>query len=213
MDSWFAPVWNSLTAGYAVEPSLAASCIQQVEQAYAGRKRFYHNAEHILALLKLSSEYRHQLKAPLLVDFAIVYHDLVYRVGVDNEALSAYHAGMRLAEIGMSEQEVSLVKLYIEATKHHRIPENLEYASDLAYFLDFDMSILGAPWNEYESYAAKVRKEYSVFPDFLYKPGRKKFLEQCLAAPVIFHTPEFHQKFDTAARSNMQKELQYLCGK
>ena len=210
---WFAPVWNRLTSGYSVEPSLAEDCIQQVETAYGGHKRYYHNANHILSLLQLSAEYKHQLKAPLLVDFAIVYHDLVYKIGSDNEALSAYHAGMRLTSICMSASEVELVKLYIEATKHHQIPEGLEYASDLAYFLDFDMSILGAAWQEYEAYAANVRKEYGIFPDNVYDPGRTKFLEQCLAAPVIFHTPVFHQKYDAAARSNMQKELQYLCAK
>lgn len=211
---WFQPVWERLTGGYANAPALASSCIAEVEKAYGGRKRHYHNADHILALLTLSQEYRHMLKAPLLVDFAIVYHDIVYNVmRKDNEHRSSVIAGKRLLALGMDAYEAGVVMVYIEATKHHQIPSGLAHAEDLALFLDFDTAILGAPWEEYEAYTRKVRKEYGIYPDMMYKPGRKKFLEACLAAPVIFHSPEFHSRLDAQARNNMEKELQYLCRK
>lgn len=214
MSSWFQPVWDRLTDGYPNASALAATCIAEVEKAYGGKKRHYHNAQHILALLTHAQEYRHLLKAPLLVDFAIVYHDIVYNVlRRDNETKSGLIAAKRLTALGMHPYEAGMVKLYIEATQHHQVPQGLDHAEDLAFFLDFDMAILGAPWELYEAYILAVRKEYSIYPDLLYKPGRKKFLEQTLAAPVIFHTPEFKLRFDAAARNNMEKELQYLCGK
>ncbi|MBO9633396.1 MAG: hypothetical protein J7578_09775 [Chitinophagaceae bacterium] len=212
--SWFQPVWERLTEGYTNAPELAVACIAEVEKAYGGRKRHYHNADHIQALLALSQEYRHSLKAPLLVDFAIVYHDIVYKVmRKDNEHHSAVIAGKRLLALGMEAYEAGVVMLYIEATRHHQIPAGLAHTEDLALFLDFDMSILGAPWDEYEAYTQKVRREYGIYPDLMYKPGRAKFLEASLAAPVIFHSPEFHLRFDAQARNNMEKELQYLCRK
>lgn len=211
MSAWFRPLWDQLTSGYANAPAMAVDCVAEVERAYGGRKRHYHNAAHILQLLGFSNAYRTQLKAPLLVDFAIIYHDIVYNVlRKDNEAKSASIAVKRLTALGIDHYEAGLVKLYIEATKHHRIPEGLQHAGDLAFFLDFDMAILGASWEEYAVYTQQVRKEYSIYPDLLYKPGRRKFLEQSFAAPVIFHTSEFHSRFDAQARSNMQKELQYL---
>jgi predicted metal-dependent HD superfamily phosphohydrolase len=214
MSSWFQPVWDRLTDGYPNARSMASSCIAEVEKAYGGKKRHYHNAHHILALLAYAQEYRHQLKAPLLVDFAIVYHDIVYNVlRKDNEGKSALLAAKRLSELGMHPYEAGLVKLYIEATQHHQIPEGLDHAEDLAFFLDFDMAILGATWEDYQAYIMAVRKEYNIYPDMLYRPGRKKFLEQTLAAREIFHTQEFKLRFDAAARNNMEKELQYLCGK
>jgi predicted metal-dependent HD superfamily phosphohydrolase len=76
-----------------------------------------------------------------------------------------------------------------------------------------DITILGATWEDYQVYIMAVRKEYNIYPDMLYRPGRKKFLEQTLAAREIFHTQEFKLRFDAAARNNMEKELQYLCGK
>jgi len=212
MSSWFQPVWDRLTAGYPNASNIASVSIAEVEKAYGGKKRYYHNAEHILSLLQFASEYRAQLKAPLLVDFAIIYHDIVYNVlRKDNEKRSAVLATKRLSVLGMNSYEIGLVKIYIEATQLHQIPQGLAHAEDLALFLDCDMAILGAPWPEYELYTQKVRREYGIYPDLLYKPGRKKFLEQCLASPVIFHSPAFHSRFDAQARSNMHKELQYLC--
>jgi len=214
MTPWFRPVWDQLTAGYANAPDLAADCIAEIEKAYGGRKRHYHNATHILTLLEFSREYRAELKAPQLVDWAIVYHDIIYNVvRKDNEAKSAAVAVKRLTQLGMDHYEAGLVKLYIEATLQHRIPDGLQHAEDLALFLDFDMAILGAPWEEYQAYTEQVRKEYAIYPDLLYKPGRRKFLEQSLTAPALFQTAEFRARFDAQARSNIQKELQYLCGK
>lgn len=213
MSSWFRPVWDQLTAGHANAPDLAATCIAEVEKAYGGRKRHYHNAKHIMDLLAFSREYRAELKAPLLVDWAIVYHDIVYNVlRKDNEPKSAALAVKRLSQLGMHHYEAGLVKLYIEATRQHRIPDGLQHAEDLAFFLDFDMAILGAPWEEYRVYTEQVRKEYAIYPDLLYKPGRRKFLEQSLSAPALFQTAEFRARFDGQARSNIQQELQYLCG-
>lgn len=213
MTSWFRPVWDQLTAGYANAPDLADKCIAEVEKAYGGPRRHYHNGRHILTLLSFSEEYRNQLKAPLLVDWAIVYHDIVYNVlRKDNEPKSAAVAVKRLTQLGMDHYEAGLVKLYIEATRLHQVPEGLEHAEDLAFFLDFDMAILGAPWEEYLAYTQQVRKEYAIYPDLLYKPGRRKFLQQSLEAPALFQTAGFRARFDAQARSNIQQELQYLCG-
>jgi predicted metal-dependent HD superfamily phosphohydrolase len=40
--------------------------------------------------------------------------------------------------------------------------------------LDADLSILGKDLDTYLAYTKMIRKEYSIYPDFLYKPGRKK---------------------------------------
>ncbi len=47
---------------------------------------------------------------------------------------------------------------------------------DINYLLDADLSVLGKDRETYLVYTQMIRKEYSIYPDFLYKPGRKKFL-------------------------------------
>jgi len=59
-------------------------------------------------------------------------------------------------------------------------------------------------------YYKNARKEYAIFPDFVYKPGRKKVLLHFLAMERIFKTDYFFHKFEMQAKQNLQKELEML---
>lgn len=56
----------------------------------------------------------------------------------------------------------------------------------------------------------QVRKEYSIYPDLLYKPGRKKVLQHFLQMERIFKTQVFYDKYETQSRRNLEKELNQL---
>jgi predicted metal-dependent HD superfamily phosphohydrolase len=55
-----------------------------------------------------------------------------------------------------------------------------------------------------------VRKEYAIYPDLLYRPGRIKVLKYFLEKPRIYHTPYFWEKYEEQARANMEAELLIL---
>ena len=59
----------------------------------------------------------------------------------------------------------------------------------------------------YSKYYQNVRKEYSIYPEILYKLGRKKVLKHFLAMEKIFKTDYFYQKFEKNARMNLQREF------
>lgn len=61
-------------------------------------------------------------------------------------------------------------------------------------------------WN----YTKQIRKEYSIYPDFLYKPGRKKVLEHFLQLENIFKTDYFKTKYEVQARKNIESEWRNL---
>jgi len=48
---------------------------------------------------------------------------------------------------------------------------------DRHYFLDIDMTPLGASPEEYEKYSTKVREEYSFLPDAMYRNLRLRVSE------------------------------------
>eukprot|EP00007_Cunea_sp_BSH-02190019_P001729 CAMPEP_0174233664 /NCGR_PEP_ID=MMETSP0417-20130205/3647_1 /TAXON_ID=242541 /ORGANISM="Mayorella sp, Strain BSH-02190019" /LENGTH=91 /DNA_ID=CAMNT_0015311915 /DNA_START=64 /DNA_END=336 /DNA_ORIENTATION=- len=52
--------------------------------------------------------------------------------------------------------------------------------SDLAYFLDFDLAILGARATCYAKYAAQIRSEYAHIPEAAYCDGRVAVLRRFL---------------------------------
>jgi predicted metal-dependent HD superfamily phosphohydrolase len=144
-----------------------------------------------------------------VVDFAIFYHDAVYNVlRKDNEQRSAAMAAQRLALLGFPPQKIEQTVIFIEATQTHQVPMGLKAATDLEFFLDFDMSVLAAERDIYGLYRENVRKEYRLIPAPLYRPGRKKFLQTCLQSESIFHTTEFRSRYEAQARDNIKWELE-----
>jgi predicted metal-dependent HD superfamily phosphohydrolase len=128
----------------------------------------------------------------------------------DNEHQSALLAQKRLAGLGVPSPKVAQVILFIEATKTHQLPEGVINTNDLQLFLDFDMSILAASWEPYLEYTRQVRKEYRLYPNKLYIPGRRQFLQHCLQSPHIFHTVAFRDQYEAIARNNIGRELELL---
>lgn len=203
--------WAEHTNHYAADAALAAKFLGELERKYAVAGRHYHTLQHIHDMLQLSHQYGEHLRDPAVVDFAIFYHDVIYNVWRrDNEERSAALATTRLAALGMPDEKVQLVKLMIEASHTHQLPPGADTDPDAQFFLDFDLSILGAEWATYFIYSSQVRKEYQIYPDMLYKAGRRKFLQNFLEAPAIFHSPVFREHFEPRARQNMEKELQFL---
>ncbi|OQP54481.1 HD domain-containing protein [Niastella populi] len=206
-------VWDELTARYCNDRTLTARFYTEIEKKYTSTRRHYHNLHHIAALLQFCGRYAGQLMEPDVVAFAVFYHDIIYNVlRKDNEFRSAQVAVKRLKDLQVPAAAIEQVKLYIEATQTHAVTAAVTHVGDLQLFLDFDMSILGAPRDAYEAYTRQVRREYRIYPDKLYNAGRKQFLEHCLQAGHIFQTPVFRENYERTARENMAWELGNLSG-
>lgn len=202
-------VWAKLCSHYTRDLTLTEGLYEELSKKYTGTVRHYHNLQHITELLQFARQYDQFLQNKDLVSFAIFYHDIIYNVlRKDNEPRSAVLAEKRLRLLGVPVEKREAVKFFIEATQTHTLPDMAPNRSDLSFFLDFDMAILGAPWEQYEAYTRQVRKEYRVYPDILYKPGRKTFLEKTLQSTHLFHTPSFRGQYEARARANMERELQ-----
>lgn len=136
--------------------------------------------------------------------FSIFYHDIIYNAtSKDNEEKSAELAKTRLEKLNISNEKTARIYYRILATKSHKKSED----SDTNFLHDADLAILGQDWEIYENYTKQIRKEYSIYPDFLYNPGRKKVLTHFLEFEEIFKTDYFKEKYEDKARENIQREL------
>jgi predicted metal-dependent HD superfamily phosphohydrolase len=205
--------WWELAASFPACEAQAADELRLLEQAYCDGGRHYHGIGHIVALLALSREHRGALEDPAAVDLAIFYHDAVYRASRnDNEAASAALARERLTLLGVPVPLVEKVARYVEATRHEAPSLATGRDCDLDHLIDFDLSILAAPADAYDAYAAAIRSEYSIYPDLLYRPGRAKVLRAMLAMPVLYRVPELRARWEGLARANIERELTRLGG-
>ena len=142
-------LWNILAGKYTADAELIRTLFAEIHLAYNSGRRYYHNSYHIQSLLTLSDQYATNLNDKDAVDFAIFYHDIIYDVSrSDNEERSAAIASERLRELSVPEEKVSAIADQVIASKTH-VVDNQENDTDLAWFLDFDMSILGAEWERY----------------------------------------------------------------
>ena len=82
--------------------------------------------------------------------------------------------------------------------------------SDAAYLLDMDLSILGAPWSEYDQYAQAVRQEYVHVAKENYRVGRIAVLEKLLAHSSLYLTAYYHKRLEEQARKNIKREISLL---
>ncbi|WP_207510716.1 HD domain-containing protein [Longitalea luteola] len=201
-------VWDQLTAQYGKDSELGDRFFQEILRKYTTSRRHYHNLQHIHALLQYSERYAGHLQDREVVVFSIFYHDIIYNVlRKDNEPRSARLAERRLQALKLPPSKIEQVKIYIEATQTHAVTAAVTHLTDLQLFLDFDMSILGADWDDYELYTRQVRREYRIYPDKLYYPGRKHFLQHCLQTEHIFQTAIFREQYEAKARANLNREL------
>ena len=179
----------------------------QIASAYTDRKRHYHTLDHLEHLYEELSEVKENITDWNTLICTLFYHDMVYSPrSFKNELKSAELAGEHLRSIGVSEEKIEKCRDQILATKHHRKSED----KDTNYFLDADLSILGATEDTYGSYVQNIRKEYKLVPRGIYRKGRKKVIRNFLAMEQIYKTDHFYNKYEDPARANLSSELEKL---
>lgn len=176
-----------------------------LEKAYTKESRHYHNLTHIRDMIFSYEKYLDQLQFPNEVLYSIFYHDYIYVSSKkDNELKSAEYAIKILPKnVTLNTQ---LVFDMICATQMHQHNDN----EDINWMIDFDLKVLSRDWDDYKIYFEQIRKEYRIYPDFLYKPGRAKALKHFLENEFIFQTEIFRNLFEEKARINIEKEISLL---
>ena len=179
----------------------------EIEKNHSGKKRYYHTLQHLDNLLVKLTELKAEIQNWETILFTLYYHDIIYNsLKSDNEVKSAELAEKRMKQISVSPDTIELCKKQILATKSHIKSTN----SDTNYFTDADLSVLGQNWETYSLYYKNVRKEYSMYSDFVYNPGRKKVLNHFLSMDRIFKTDFFHKNLEIQAKQNLEKEIELL---
>ncbi len=200
---------------YTSDEKLIDSLFADVYKRYTSSSRHYHNMYHICYMVGLWEANFSKFKDADAIFMAIIYHDIIYKARKnDNEENSAeYFISKVCRKLKLPFEFTTIVYFAIKATKHNDSSKAIwENSLDIQYLLDFDLAVLGTRHKDtYEWYRKGVRKEYRIYPDILYKPGRKKVLESFLSREKIYLTEDF-KDMEKNARKNLQEEIKlYLC--
>lgn len=199
--------WFQLTSIYSRDTQLIEDYWAEIQETYSTPQRHYHNLSHLEFMIERAIKYEEDLTDPATLMFSIFYHDFEYSpMDKMNEQKSVKIAQERLRNLGMPADKITKCRNLILATKKHE--ENAD--NDIKYMLDFDLAVLGAGAAEYKIYTKKIRKEYFMVPDIIYRNGRKNVLQHFLNMQSIFKTEKFIHTYERQARINLQRELKDL---
>ena len=201
--------WISLTSNFTEDNALIETYWLELKKHYTLPSRHYHNFSHISQMLAQAETIKHALENLNAFKFAIWYHDIIYKATKkNNEEKSANFAKKRLKSFDFDDIFIKNVEKLIISTKKHEV---LNLANlDNAYLLDIDLSILGSDWEVYKVYIKNIRKEYKIYPSFVYNPGRKKVLQHFLERETLYFTELFKTQYESQARKNLKREIELL---
>ena len=112
--------------------------------------RAYHNFDHLAQMLGLLERHRASISDHDTVILSTLYHDIIYDpTSPQNEENSADLFIKRFTDV-LPQELITKVAMYIHATKSHNVFHATD--RDLQWFIDFDMSILGSPFAEYQGW-------------------------------------------------------------
>jgi predicted metal-dependent HD superfamily phosphohydrolase len=199
--------FNDVLLAIGFPPHAINSLWMELEKAYSAASRQYHNVTHLEEMIALFDIHHAHLQQPTEILYSIFYHDIVYKTTrKDNELKSAELALANLPQDAKLDKQ--LVFDAICATQLHQHNTN----EDINYLIDFDLKILSKPWDEYLLYCQQIRKEYKIYPNILYKPGRKKALQHFLEQEFVYNTALFRELYDAVAKENLSNEISLLTG-
>ncbi|TRX37228.1 hypothetical protein FNW52_04500 [Flavobacterium sp. ZT3R18] len=188
-----------------INPNEINSLWLDLEKAYSAKSRQYHNLNHLKEMIELFDRHHSSLKNPNEVLYSIFYHDYIYKATrKDNELKSAEYALAILPNaISLNKQLVFDAICATQLHQHNKI-------EDINWLIDFDLKILSKDWKNYQMYCNQIRKEYKMYPNILYKPGRRKALGHFLEQEFIYNTEIFRNLFDENAKANIKREISLL---
>lgn len=209
MIDWLHNEFTKLISNNCSDGKISEKFWSEIKENYTSKSRYYHNLSHIYNMFQFVEDFKNEITDFYNLKLAIWYHDIVYKfTKKDNEEKSALFAENRLKSIDFDEKRIEIIKKLIISTKKHQLI--LIENKDNDILLDLDLSIFGSNWKTYQQYIKNIRKEYKIYPNFMYNPTRKKVLKHFLNRENLYFTERFQNQFENQARKNIEKEIQLL---
>jgi pantetheine-phosphate adenylyltransferase len=163
--------------------------------------RYYHHTGHLVSLLTQMSDLPQlDTLTTAALKYAIFFHDIIYNPQSKTNEVDSKNLFSQFAqEINLDGVIATLTEDTILATAHHfQTPKDPR----TNYFLDLDLSILGASESEFAQYEQAIRLEYGFVPEDIYQVERAKIMKTLLNP---YKTTWGQNKYQTQATSNLSR--------
>ncbi len=179
--------------------------LNEMEEHYTSKTRFYHNLFHIKEMLLLYLRIKHLLTNPAEAYLAIVFHDIVYiPQSLENEKASYQFAQEYISRnLVFPEIELPRVEKMIECTGFHT-KESHSFSGDEEIIMDMDIAILASEKFRLLEYERQIFQEYStIMTKQEYQKKRLEFFQALLKKRHIFSSSYFFSRYEESAQRNL----------
>lgn len=205
--NWLKTSWEKLALKLALSDATTQALFTKITTHYKEKHRAYHNLIHIYNMLQLAEQLKNEIAQYNLFQLAIWYHDIIYNaLRKNNERKSAELLQKDFRHLLPAAAIEHCFQLIVSTKKHEILLEGI----DNQILLDIDLAILASKAIVYQNYMKAIRKEYKIYPNILYRKGRKDVLTHFLARERIYFSDFFYEKYEAQARHNLQMEIDSL---
>ena len=182
----------------------------KITKKYSEKGRAYHNLQHLENMFLALKPFESIVEDLSVLKFSIWFHDIIYdATKKNNELKSAEMARKELENLGMKKERIERCYEQIMSTKIHLLQGDYQ-SFDERLLLDLDLDVLSWDWEKYLEYTKQIREEYKIYPNFLYRKGRKAAMQKFLERPKIYFTKFYKEEKELIARENLRKEIELL---
>jgi predicted metal-dependent HD superfamily phosphohydrolase len=183
---------------------------ERLTKAWREPHRRHHSMVHLETCLAEFDAVRSLAQRPAEVELALWFHDAVYVPRrEDNETRSAAWARRVLRAAVVPDSVGERIESHILATRENAADPQ----GDAALVVDADLAVLGSEPDAYATYLQNLRAETRWVPGFLYRRGRRQAVERLLQRARIYATDAFRDRYEAAARRNLEQELSSAAGR
>ncbi|KAI6170030.1 hypothetical protein M3Y98_01197000 [Aphelenchoides besseyi] len=201
--------WVDLTSF--VEENKREKWWSLINERYSTRE--FHGFLHLSQMMKLFDEHKEELKDRYAVAFAIFFKNLAFDPAKGLDAEENVNLMKQFASEATLNQENYIISL-LEDSANNCTEAHLSKDSygemDVHFLIDFDTAWMADSPDEYRKHCEAVRRESANLSDDEYRTERLKLLRLFLQVPNIFATKTFRDRYESAARKNIEKEIKRL---
>lgn len=198
----FAARFAALVGRLGGEASRANDAFARLVGAWGSPGRRYHDLEHLAECLHEVDLAAAGSTGADLAELALWYHDAVWAPGApDAEERSAALLEADAALLGLPREVALAAAGCVRATAHTRGVVPSGPAAELV--VDADLAILASEPLRLLEYEDCVAEEYAEVAGTTFILARGRFLADLLAAPSIFRTASFRERYEARARANL----------
>lgn len=197
----------------------------EIEAQYNAPHRFYHAFSHVEEVLRhwIAVDQASGWLRREETSAALVFHDLVYELAWqpgDSEDMSARIARMVLADagkglpvdhpavdVGYDFLDLDYIERLIKLTGRLGRLQSSDLTVEEALFLDCDQAILAADEETYQAHLDDLEQEYLPTKGVSHFQARRLgYVKKMLERPRIFLSEYFADRYEVAARGNLERE-------